>query len=152
MRPFKFRAEAALDVRRKFDEDAQRALALARAATHAAGGVLSCALERIDSASRESAAAWQTSGTVDRLIWQRNWMVGLERDVDRARQALTDRENEERRAAEIAQHARMQVRVLERLRERAWRAWQLEARRVEQKAIDELAGLRFAARQRAAGE
>jgi flagellar export protein FliJ len=79
-------------------------------------------------------------------------MVGLERDVDRARQALAERESEERRAAEIAQHARMQVRVLERLRERALRAWQLEARRVEQKAIDELAGLRFAARQRAAEE
>ena len=152
MRPFKFRAEAALDVRRKFDENAQRALALARAARHAAGDVLSCALERIESSNRESAAAWQASGTIDRLIWQRNWMIGLERDVDRARQALTDRENEERRAAEIAQHARMQVRVLERLRERALRAWQLDARRVEQKAIDELAGLRFAARQRAAEE
>ena len=152
MRPFKFRAEAALDIRRKLDEDAQRALALARIATHTASDVLSCALERIESANRETAAAWQASVTIDRLIWQRNWMVGLERDADGARQALADRENEERRAAEIAQHARMQVRVLERLRERAWRAWQLEARRVEQKAIDELAGLRFAARRRAAGE
>jgi flagellar export protein FliJ len=152
MRPFKFRAEAALDLRRKYDEDARRALALARAATHTAGDVLSCALERIESSNRESAAAWQASGAIDRLIWQRNWMIALERDVDGARQALTDRESEERRAAEIAQHARMQVRVLERLRERALRAWQLEARRVEQKAIDELAGLRFAARQRAAEE
>ena len=152
MRPFKFRAEAALDLRRKYDLDAQRALALARSATRAAGDVLSCALERIESSNRESAAAWQVSGTIDRLIWQRNWMIALERDVDGARQALTDRENEERRAAEIAQHARMQVRVLERLRERALRAWQLDARRVEQKAIDELAGLRFAARQRAAEE
>jgi flagellar FliJ protein len=152
MRPFKFRAEAALDIRRKHDEDAQRALALARAATHAASTVLSCALEHIASANREHAAAWQASGSVDRLIWQRNWMLGLERDVERARQALSERVDEERRAAEIAQHARMQVRVLERLRERAWCAWQLEARRVEQKAIDELAGLRFAARKRAAGE
>ena len=152
MRPFKFRAEAALDVRRKHDEDARRALALARTATRAAAHVLSCAVERIESANRDTAAAWQASGTIDRLIWQRNWMVGLERDASHARQALADRENEERRAAEIAQHARMQVRVLERLRERALRAWQLEARRVEQKAIDELAGLRFAARQRAAEE
>ena len=152
MRPFTFRAEAALDLRRKYDVDAQRALALARSATRAAGDVLSCALERIESSNRESAAAWQAAGAIDRLIWQRNWMIALERDVDGARQALTDRENEERRAAEIAQHARMQVRVLERLRERALRAWQLEARRVEQKAIDELAGLRFAARQRAAEE
>jgi flagellar export protein FliJ len=152
MRPFKFRAEAALDIRRKHDEAAQRALALARMATRTARDVLSCALERIESASRDTAKAWEASGTIDRLIWQRNWMVGLERDASRARQALADRETEERRAAEIAQHARMQVRVLERLRERTWRAWQLEARRVEQKAIDELAGLRFAARQRAAGE
>jgi flagellar export protein FliJ len=152
MRPFKFRAEAALDIRRKHDEDAQRALALARLATRAANEVLSCALERIESANDATTGAWQTPGSIDRLIWQRNWMVGLERDASRAREALTDREGEERRAAEIAQHARMQVRVLERLRERALRAWQLEARRVEQKAIDELAGLRFAARQRAAEE
>lgn len=152
MRPFKFRAEAALDIRRKHDEAAQRALALARGARHAASDVLSCALERIESSSRDAAKTWQAAGTIDRLIWQRNWMVGLERDAGRARQALADRETEERRAAEIAQHARMQVRVLERLRERAWRAWQLESRRLEQKAIDELAGLRFAARQRVAEE
>ena len=46
----------------------------------------------------------------------------------------------------------MQVRVLERLKDRAFEAWQLESRRDEQKALDELASLRFADRQLAAGE
>ena len=67
-------------------------------------------------------------------------------------QTLAERWSDRQRAAEHAQHARMQVLVLERLKERKMRAWQLEARRAEQKALDELAGLRFAARQRAIEE
>ena len=66
-RPFKFRAEAALDIRGKHDdENTQRPLALARVATSAAVAVLSCALERIVVAHRETASAWQTAGTIDR--------------------------------------------------------------------------------------
>jgi len=44
----------------------QRPLALARVATSAAVAVLSCALERIVVAHRETASAWQTAGTIDR--------------------------------------------------------------------------------------
>jgi len=152
MRPFQFRADAALEVRRKHDEAAQRSLAVAGGAARAAPPGGANAIKRIDGASREAAKTWQAEGGVDQLIWQGNWMVALQRDVSRARQALADRENDERRAAEIAQHARMQVRVLERLKERAWRAWQLASRRAEQKALDELASLRFAARERVAEE
>ena len=41
------------------------------------------------------------------------------------------------------------MKVLERLKARAVRAWQLETRRDEQKTLDELASLRFALRMRA---
>jgi flagellar export protein FliJ len=44
--------------------------------------------------------------------------------------------------------ARRRVRVLERLRERAWTTHQQNERRVEQQRLDELAVLRFAIRQR----
>jgi flagellar export protein FliJ len=152
MRPFRFRAEATLDIRRKHDEAAQRSLGVARAAARSAAVAVTITLERIETANRDAAKAWQADGCVDQLIWQGNWMVALQRDVSRARQTLLDRESEERRAAEIAQHARMQVRVLERLKERALRAWQLDVRRAEQKALDELASLRFVARARAAEE
>ena len=59
---------------------------------------------------------------------------------------------EQGRAAERAREARKQVKVLERLKARAYGAWQLDIRRAEQKALDELAGLQFASRMRAGQE
>jgi flagellar export protein FliJ len=152
VRPFKFRAEAALELRRRRDEEAQRALALARAAVRMAEDARRDVQRTVERARAEGARCWHASPTIDQLVWQRNWMAGLERDVARAEQALDARRTEERRAAENAQQARMDVRVLERLKERNWRTWQQAARRADQKAIDELASLRFAARARAIGE
>jgi flagellar protein FliJ len=152
MRPFKFRADAALDIRRKLEDEAQRALNTAHAAERQAlesEDAARAALGRADEAARSGFQAVTAAGE---LIWQGNWMTGLQRDLARAQQTLAERRSVRQRAAENAQHARMQVLVLERLKERQWRAWQLEARRAEQKALDELAGLRFAARQRATEE
>jgi flagellar protein FliJ len=152
MRPFKFRADAALIIRRKQEDEAQRTLNTAHAAERLAlerEDAARAALARADEAVRTGFQAVTAAGE---LIWQGNWMTGLQRDLDRARQTLAERRSDRQRAAENAQHARMQVLVLERLKERQWRAWQLEARRAEQKALDELAGLRFAARQRATEE
>lgn len=152
MRPFRFRAQAALDIRRKQEEDARRALHSAHAAERLAAeteDAARTALARADEAVRGS---FRTITAASELIWQGNWMTGLQRDLGRARQTLAERRSDRQRAAENAQHARMQVLVLERLKERQLRAWQLEARRAEQKALDELAGLRFAAQQRATEE
>ena len=152
MRPFKFRADAALVIRSKQEDEAQRALNTAHAAERLAlesEDAARAALGRADEAARTGFQAVTAAGE---LIWQGNWMTGLQRDLVRAQQTLAERRSVRQRAAENAQHARMQVLVLERLKERQWRAWQLEARRAEQKALDELAGLRFAARQRATEE
>jgi flagellar biosynthesis chaperone FliJ len=53
----------------------------------------------------------------------------------------------ERAAAEQAIEARRQLRALERLRERQWRAFLQQEHRVEQRDLDMLAGLRYVARQ-----
>jgi flagellar protein FliJ len=152
MRPFRFRADAALAVRRRQEEDARRAVLMARAAMQTAEQHVTGALAALTEADRRGREAFQTTVGVEALIWQGNWIAGLEREVARAREALEERRIDERRAAEIAQHARMQVRVLEKLKDRAWRDWQLAARREEQKALDELGSLRFAARERATEE
>src|SRR5262245_1924340 len=152
MRPFKFRAEAALDIRRTQEEEAQRALNAAHAAERLALEMEDAARAALVGADEAARGTFQHVTAASELIWQGNWMVGLERDLTRARQTLAERRSDRQRAAEHAQHARMQVLVLERLKERQLRAWQLEARRAEQKALDELAGLRFAARQRATEE
>jgi flagellar export protein FliJ len=152
MRPFRFRAQPALDLRQRHDDEAERALAIASAATRQAEERVAAARTALLDAQLGGSQAFGQVTAAQELIWQGNWIVGLERDVARARQTLEERRIEERSAAEIAQHARMQVRVLERLKDRAFQAWQLESRRAEQKSLDELASLRFAARQLAAGE
>jgi flagellar export protein FliJ len=152
MRPFRFRAQAALELRARQDEDAQRALARAEAAVRMAEERVELARAALAQAHEGGRSALAHVTQAHELIWQGNWIVGLERDVARTRQVLEERRIDQRRAAEIAQHARMQVRVLERLKERALQAWQLDARRAEQQSLDELGSLRFAARQLAAGE
>ena len=149
MRPFKFRADAALAIRRRVEDEAQRALNTAHAAERLAAETEDAALAALTRADEAARGGFRDVTTASELIWQGYWMTGLERDLARARQTLAERRSDRQRAAENAQHARMQVLVLERLKERKMRAWQLEARRAEQKALDELAGLRFAARQRA---
>jgi flagellar protein FliJ len=152
MRPFKFRADAALVIRRKQEDEAQRALNAAHAAERLALESEDAARAALAHADEAARTGFQQVTAARELIWQENWMTGLQRDLARAQQTLAERRSVRQHAAENAQHARMQVLVLERLKERQWRAWQLEARRAEQKALDELAGLRFAARQRATEE
>ena len=131
---------------------AEQALAVARATVLAAADALGAAEEQWRDAQVRAQGAWATAEGMASAQWHWNWIARLERGVEDAREVLELRRIDERRAAEIAREARKQVKVLERLKERAYRAWQLEARRAEQKAIDELAGLRFASRLRAAHE
>jgi flagellar export protein FliJ len=152
MRPFTFRPQPALDLRVRAQDAAEQALARAQAETRAAAAALTEARAEIDRAHAEHRAAWDGADALVRGEWHRNWMVGLQRNVARARAVLEERRIEERRAAEIAREARKQVKVLERLKARTLQAWALEARRAEQKALDELASLRFASRRRAGQE
>jgi flagellar export protein FliJ len=149
MRPFRFRPQPALDLRLRQLDAAEQALSRARADVRQAEESVQAAEAAMRAAEAQGANDWQAPNALLRLEWHRNWMVGLERDAARLRQELEARRTVERRAAEIAREARKQVKVLERLKARLLREWQLEARRHEQKALDELASLRFASRQRA---
>ena len=151
MRAFRFRPQPALDLRLRQEEAAEQALALARVAEERASAALDTARCALDAARAEQGSRW-AAGQAFPFEWHRNWMVGLERDAAVARSVLEERRIEHGRAAELAREARKQVKVLERLKARAYRAWQLDARRAEQKALDELASLRFASRMRAGQE
>ena len=152
MRPFTFRPQPALDLRIRQQDAAEQALARARAETAAAQDAVRGAERAVASALDAQGQALASAESLVRAEWHRNWMVGLERNVARARSVLEERRIEERRAAELAQEARKQVKVLERLKARKAGLWALAARRADQKAIDELAGLRFASRRRAGQE
>jgi flagellar export protein FliJ len=146
VRRFQFRPQPALDLRMRQEEAAEQHLARAREDLRIASDAFDRAERAIDDANADRTRTWST-GQVP-IEWHWNWMVGLERTAARARSAREERRIEQERAAELAREARKQVKVLERLKARAWRAWQLESRRAEQKALDELASLRFASRMR----
>jgi flagellar biosynthesis chaperone FliJ len=146
MPAFRFRAQVALDLRQKQDEDAQRALGAARQARVAAERVLEGEERALADgnlrASLEEAREWDAS----RVVWYRNWMRRQRQVIAAARAVVEARRQEELAAADRAMETRRRVRALERLRDRTWKAFQAAERRSEQKEFDVLGGLRFVAR------
>jgi flagellar export protein FliJ len=146
MAAFRFRAQAALELRGRQDEEAQRALGVARFALAAATEVLARAegvlVEAHQRAREEEARASDTT----RAIWHRNWMKRQQAVIAAARATVETRRAEEHAAAERAIETRRRLRSLERLRDRIWKAFQATERRAEQKEFDALGGLRYVAR------
>jgi flagellar export protein FliJ len=145
---FKFRAQVALDLRRKRDEAAQRELAEANAAVAAAEAALAAAVAAFEAACRDAQVVQQRGGSVTDLIWHRNWIASRQREIERRTAELDTRRREAEAARLHATRTHMDVRVLEKFKDRAWRAYTIDVRRAEQKDIDWLAVLRASSRDR----
>jgi flagellar export protein FliJ len=148
MRPFTFRAQVALDLRKRRDEAAQRDLAVAQEARASAATALEASLEARTQAFQRAQAAQAGTVEIGPLVWHRNWITAQQREIARRRDALDARTRDVQGARDRATRTHVDVRVLEKLKERAWRAYTLEVGRAEQKAIDWLAVLGAAARTR----
>jgi flagellar biosynthesis chaperone FliJ len=146
MPTFRFRAEAALTLRRTRDEEAQRALGQARRATRLAESELEreerLLAETLAQAQEEEARA----SDLARAVWSRNWMRRQRLEIAAAARRLDEQRRAERAAAQQAMEARRKLRALEHLRDRMWRAFLDAERRAEQKDLDMLGGLRYVAR------
>jgi flagellar export protein FliJ len=146
MRPFVFRAQAALDFRRRRDEAARRDLAIANAAATTAEAQLKASVaERNESFQRARDAEAEGIDIVT-LRWHRNWITGQQCEIGRRRETLAQRKESASVARECAMRTHMDVRVLEKLQTRARRNYETAERREEQKDIDWLAVLRSIAR------
>ena len=142
MPEFRFRAAAALELRRRQERSAAAVVARAEAALReirARAGRAQLDRERAQS----GLVAVQCRGTdIATLTWHRNWIVRmtdtaarLALDVDRHAQVVA--------AAEQAwRDARRRHLALERMRERAWVRHQQAEHREELKRLDELARVR----------
>jgi flagellar protein FliJ len=146
MPAYRFRAQAALDLRRKQDDEAQRALGEARRATLLAQRVVQRAEEDLAKSLRLAREKEGEPANVALAIWYRNWMRRQKLTIVAARQALDRQRDVERAAAEQAAQARRRLRSLERLRDRTWQAFLMVERRVEQKELDQLGTLQYVAR------
>lgn len=143
MRPFRFRAAAALEVRRKQERDAATLLARAQARFSEA----QLAFDDMEQQRRRAleAAAAQAHRGIDEsvLFWHRNWIHRLKATAD-GLNADVRRQSDAVAAAERAWRvARQKCLALDRLRDRALARHNAKEHREELKVIDELARLRF---------
>lgn len=143
MKPFRFRAGAALDIRRR-EEDAAAA-ALARAEGHFSEANRACLDMEHTRARAHDDQVEQARRGIDAstLMWHRNWIVRLDAVVDDLRESRRASEAAVTAARQAWQFARRRRLALERMRDRALARHQEAARRIEAIELDELARIRF---------
>jgi len=148
MAVFIFRPQPALDLRRRDVDAAQLVVAEARAISDRAAQAFAAAQVNFEAGSARAAALDAAGGSISDVIWHRNWIRSLRRELVRTEANAEDRRVQLEAAEQALVAARERVAVLERLKERAIEAHRERERREEQKAMDELATLRFAIAQR----
>ena len=143
MATFRFRAEAALELRRQQETAAARTLATSEAALRTAEAKVEQAERDRRSAQEQQVQALRHGSDVAAMTWHRDWVarLGLQMAVEQADAARCAGVVSEAEAA--WREARRKRLALERMRERAVRRFAAEERRQEMKVIDELARLRF---------
>lgn len=146
---FRFRAAAALDLQRKREDEARLALARAEAAVAAAEQRVAAAEQAIGREGDDFIAVQRGGAPAWLLTWHRSWMARQHQDRAARLAELQAAREIVGQANDAVREAHRRRRTLERLRDRAWRRYQIERDRDDTRQINELAGLRFVA-QRAA--
>lgn len=143
MAEFRFRAAAALELRKQQETGASTILAQAEAELRAVEARLLQAEDDRRAAQEQQLGAERRGSDISTLAWHRNWIVRLGATVDAERLAVEQKAAVVREAEQAWREARQRRLALERMRDRAWRRHQQEQQRQELKVIDELARLRF---------
>jgi flagellar export protein FliJ len=145
MKPFRFRAQAAIDLRQREYDESRRVLARASLDLRAAEDVLHESRERL--AGGRDRFGREMSSRIDLASaqWYRFWIVRLEHEQAVCTQAVAAREREVALASAACQRARQRLEALERVRDKARHAWERAAAAEELKQIDALATLRHVA-------
>jgi flagellar FliJ protein len=134
---FRFSLEKVLRLRAQETEQAKRALAQAMGAEAAAAEALSEARETLQHRTAEATAQERAGLVAAEFGALRNYLIFLQRQVEAAEAALgAAKALTQQRRLELLR-ARRRERALEKLRERRFAQYQLEAMREEQKELDE---------------
>ena len=143
--PFKFRAQAALDLRTRELEAAQRQLAIAEHDRDAAQQRVGEAADAVARARITAADAQRTATDCTALQWYQFWIVRLDHERKAHEATLVAREDAVRRAAAACMRARQKRESLARFRDKAQLGYEAAEAAAERKLIDELATRRYAA-------
>jgi flagellar export protein FliJ len=139
MKPFAFRLESVLTIWRRREEAALTFLQQQQAATAAAHQRITVLDARRSDARAALASVSGGVPSIDDPAWHRNWITRMTMALEAARADAARCVANEAAARAAWQKARRDMRVMERLRERAHRRYTQEARRDERKQMDELA-------------
>lgn len=143
MRPFRFRAEGALDLRRRHEDAARLVVSRAQNAAALADAKLAAAETGLDEASARLVGV-QTQGTsIWTIDWHRSWILRQTREVDACRTQAETARHDLARATAALHEAHRKRRVLERLRDRLQARHARAAERQELAQMNELATMRY---------
>jgi flagellar export protein FliJ len=144
-RTFQFRAQPALDLRRRQHDEALRVLTALEADLQAAERTLRAAEAGEVQARTQYTIVMQSSSASPGQEWYRSWILRRERERAAAERAVAVRHNDCATARATYLAAKQQLDALERLKDNAKKQWQAEMAAEEQKQFDELATMRHAA-------
>lgn len=142
---FRFRAAAALDVRRKQEEQARLEVARAEAAVAAARLRRREAEEARDADAERLAEVQQAGAEAWRIEWHRSWIERQRQVLDARAQDVAACVDAAAAAVRVAQEALKKRRTLERLRDRAYQRYTKAAQQRDLQEMNDLATLRYVA-------
>lgn len=143
MRPFRFRAASALDLRKKQEDDARLALGRAQNTAAVAASRLETARAHAETAGVQFVTLQEEGAQAWLISWHRSWIAQQARVVESRRRELAQATAAVTTALEIVREAHKQRRVLERLRDRLAARHARALERYELNQMNELAGLRY---------
>jgi flagellar export protein FliJ len=149
---FKFRAQAALDLRTRQLQHAQRELARAEGDRDVARRRVADAEQALIDARAAAAEAQPTITDCSALQWYRFWIVRLEHERTAHLATLAARDEAVARAAATCLQAQQKKESLHRFREKARTGYEAAEAAAERKLIDELATRRYAATRQSANQ
>jgi flagellar export protein FliJ len=143
MATFRFRAQAALDLRRRQFDAAQRELADAERVRDQARVRADEATAAVAAARAAGSARAHQAGTITDWHWYRFWILRLEHERVHEHAVLASKEALVEASRLACAAARQRCESLERFREKALKAFVEAEASAERKLIDELATRRF---------
>ena len=139
---FTFRAQPALDVRKRELDARRRELATAEWELRAARQLFTEAEQTLRAAHDQARVTLQHAG-IEQYVWHRVWIDRVERAKAAHAVTVAQRQDDVAKAAASCRKAKQRVDAMEKLKEKALAAWEHEARMREQRELDALATMRF---------
>jgi flagellar export protein FliJ len=145
---FTFRAQPALDIRKREFDARRRDLGTAERELLMARQLFDETAQALTDAHRNASQTLAHAG-IEQYIWHRVWIDRVERAKAAHAVSVAQRQDDVAKAAAACQAAKQRLDAMEKLKEKARLTWEREMSLREQRELDELASMRFVAGRRA---